>query len=90
MGSAGNWTVVIIYMALFFGIFYFFLILPRKKQEKQHKEILDSLRNGDKVVTIGGIVGKITKISPERVTLEIDDDVELQLLKKAIAYKTEE
>lgn len=52
------------------AIFYFMLIRPQKKQEKQQKKMLAALQVGDKVVTIGGICGKITKLKDEHVYIE--------------------
>ena len=52
------------------AIFYFMLIRPQKKQEKKTKQMLASLQVGDKVVTIGGICGKVTKLKDEHVYLE--------------------
>ncbi|HCO19384.1 MAG TPA: preprotein translocase subunit YajC [Tissierellales bacterium] len=52
-------------------IFYFFAIRPQKKKEKEIKEMRSSLRVGDEVITIGGIMGKIIKLKDDYVTLEI-------------------
>jgi len=52
-------------------IFYFFAIRPQKKKEKEIKEMRSSLRAGDEVITIGGIMGKIIKLKDDYVTLEI-------------------
>ena len=55
---------------LIFVIFYFLLIRPQQKQRKQHQQLLDNLKTGDKVVTASGIYASIVKLGDERVTLD--------------------
>ncbi len=70
---------------LIFGVFWFFLIRPQKKQQKQHQQMLDDLEVGDKVVTAGGIKGKIIKLKEESVRLRISTDVDIDLMKNSIS-----
>lgn len=63
-------VISILYIVAMLAIFYFILIRPQKKQEKQMKKMLAALQVGDKVVTIGGICGKITKLKDENVYIE--------------------
>lgn len=56
-----QWVQLAIWFVLFIGIFYVFIIMPRKKQEKKHQDMVSSLKRGEKVVTIGGIKGKLLK-----------------------------
>ncbi len=69
---------------LYFGaiilIFYFMLIRPQKKQQKKMKAMLESLAVGDKVVTIGGIHGKIVKIKEDTVTIESGSGTEKSVI----------
>ncbi len=58
-------------MVLIFVVFYFMLIRPQRKKDKQVKEMLDNLKNGDRVCTIGGIYGTITGIKDDTVTLTV-------------------
>lgn len=81
---------LIIYFGALIAIFYLFIIWPRKKQEKKHGELLASLRKGDKVVTIGGIKGEIAKVKDETFIIRVNDNTEIEFLKKAIAYKVED
>ncbi len=92
MGIQGQqgWLTIAIYFGVFLGIFYFFIIMPRKKQEKKHKEILASIKRGDRVVTIGGLRGAIAKINEDTVLIKINDSTEIEFLKNAIAYKVED
>ncbi len=59
---------------IFLIIFYFLLIRPQQKRDKAIKEMRNSLKTGDNVVTIGGVVGKIVKIFEDEVTIEIGSD----------------
>lgn len=82
-----QWVQLAIWFVLFIGIFYVFIIMPRKKQEKKHQEMVGGLKRGEKVVTIGGMKGEISKVKEETIMLKVADNVEIEMLKKAIAYK---
>src|SRR5690554_2849749 len=77
------------------AIFWFFLIRPQQKQQKEHKEMLDSLKAGDDIITIGGIKGKIIKIKDNNIKLRIAPNVDINVIKNSIgnhvkSSKTEE
>jgi len=72
-------------LILIFFVFYFLLILPQQKKQKQHKKMLDELKEGDKVVTVGGMIGTVTKIKDNVVTIELKDGVKIDFLKNAIS-----
>jgi len=81
-----NSTVsLVLYFAVFFGIMYFLMIRPQQKQQKQRQAMLNSLRVKDKVITAGGIYGKITKVKEKSVMLQIADKVEIEVAKGGIA-----
>ncbi len=61
-------------MIIIFVVFYFFLIRPQKKKDKQVKDMLANLKNGDRVCTIGGIYGTIVNIKDDTVTLSVGTD----------------
>jgi preprotein translocase subunit YajC len=65
-------------------VFYFLLIRPQQKRLKEHQERIGGLRRGDTVVTSGGIIGKITKVAEEEVTVEIAPNVAVRVLKGTI------
>ena len=64
----------LIYLVGLFAIFYFLLLRPQQKKTKQLKEMRASIKAGDQVTTIGGLVGKILKINEEDITLEVGAD----------------
>lgn len=67
-----------------FIIFYFLLIRPQQKREKERKEMLNALGEGDQIVTVGGIFGKILDIKEDVVTLDVGDKVKIKVTKSAI------
>tara|TARA_B100001121_G_C18573870_1_gene566332 strand:+ start:672 stop:962 length:291 start_codon:yes stop_codon:yes gene_type:complete len=69
-------------LILIFVIFYFFLIRPQQKKVKEHKVMVENLKRGDKVVTAGGIVGRVERvIDNEKVEVEICDNVKVEIIK---------
>ena len=66
-------------------LFYFMLIRPQQKRAKETKAMLDALQKGDEVVTAGGVVGRITKISENYVGVEIAENVEINVQRPAVS-----
>jgi preprotein translocase subunit YajC len=75
----------IIMMVLIFGVFYFFMIRPQAKKQKELKKYRENIQKGDAVVTIGGIHGKITEVKDTTVTVKIAEGTEIKLEKSAIS-----
>jgi len=74
-----------ILVAIFFGIFYFMIIRPQRKQEAAIKKFIDGLQKGDEVVTNGGIIGKVDKVQDNLIVLEVSSNTRLRILKAQIA-----
>ncbi len=68
-------------------IFYFLLIRPQMKKTKEHKAMLEALKVGDRVVTSGGIHGELKAITPDVVTLQLDDKVRIKVDRSAVSRK---
>lgn len=68
-----------------FAIFYFILIRPQQKKQKQLQRTIEALRKGDRVMTTGGIFGTIAGIKDNILVLKIADDVKIEVLKSAVA-----
>lgn len=66
-------------LILIFVIFYFLLIRPQQKKAKEHKQMLDSLKKGDKIVTAGGLYGLIEAVSDNTVTIKIAENVKVKV-----------
>ena len=85
MGATGTWGTIIM-IVIMFAVFYFFAIRPQKKQEKETQQMRDTLSIGDEIVTIGGIVGIITNITEETITIiSSRDRTRIQLLKSSVS-----
>jgi len=74
----------IIMLVIMFAIFYFLLIRPQQKRAKQHKELVESLKVGDQVVTAGGIHGKVAAIQDTVVTLEVAAGIKIKVNRASI------
>ncbi|MEK7237871.1 MAG: preprotein translocase subunit YajC [Nitrospirota bacterium] len=72
-------------LILIFVIFYFLLIRPQSKKAKEHKTMLQNLKNGDKVITTGGIYGVIEGIEDNTMTLKIAENVKVKMSRSAVA-----
>lgn len=76
----------LIMLVLMFAIFYFMLIRPENKRKKEAEEMRSSVKNGDKIVTIGGIVGTVVNVKENRIVIETGaDQVRIELEKWAIS-----
>ncbi|MEJ2471008.1 MAG: preprotein translocase subunit YajC [Desulfuromonadales bacterium] len=81
----------IIMLVIMFAIFYLLLIRPQQKRAKQHKQLVENLKNGDQVVTAGGIHGKIAAVQDDLVTLEIASNVRIKINRSSVVgTKTEQ
>ena len=88
--GGGGLVGMLLPMVLIFGIFYFLVILPQKKQQKKHNLMLESLVKGDKVVTTGGIFGTIAEVKGAVYKLEIAPKVVVTVRKNVVASKVAE
>jgi len=74
----------LILIVLMFAVLYFLMIRPQMKRAKEHKSLIEGLQKGDEVVAAGGMLGRISKINENYVTLEIADKVEVQVQRPAV------
>ncbi len=84
-GEGQSLMPTLILVALMFAIFYFLLIAPARKKQKRLQEMINNLKNGDRVVTTGGIYGTVVGISEQIVQLRIAEKVKIDISKSAIA-----
>ncbi len=82
--GASNGYSSIIMIVLMFVVFYFFMIRPQMKKQKEMKKFRDSITNGDKVITAGGIYGKVKDVKENTITLEIADNVRITIDKGSV------
>ena len=83
-GGKGNASGSFIMLLAIIVIFYLFLIRPQVKKQKEVRNFRSALKKGDKVLTVGGIYGKITDIKENTVTLEIADNVKIKVDKSGL------
>lgn len=69
-------------------VFYFFMIRPQQKKQKDQKKFIGAIKKGDQVVTLGGIHGKIAAIEENTVTLEVDRGARIKMEKSAISFES--
>jgi preprotein translocase subunit YajC len=81
MNAGAFWLFVLAML----GFIYFLMIRPQRQQQRRHQEMLSTLKPGDEVITAGGLYGEVRRLDADRVALEIDDDVEVVVAKRAIA-----
>ncbi|HHJ00649.1 MAG TPA: preprotein translocase subunit YajC [Candidatus Aerophobetes bacterium] len=84
-GGAGGLFAALMPFILIFVIFYFLLILPQRKKEKEHMEMVKNLKKGDKVITTGGIYGTITKLRKNYVEIEVSENTKLKVQRHCIS-----
>jgi preprotein translocase subunit YajC len=83
-GGKSNQLSFFIMMALMIVVFYFFMIRPQVKKQKEMKNFRDGLKKGDKVITTGGIYGRINNISENVMTIDVGNNVIIKVDKNAI------
>ena len=81
--QGGGWSMWIM-LAMIFVVMWLFMIRPQKKQQKELQKFRDSLKKGDKVVTIGGIYGTVAEVKEDSVLVEVDNSVKIRVSKQAL------
>ena len=81
---------LLLFMALLFGIFYFIMIRPQRKRQKEHQQMTMELKKGDKVITTGGIYGVVESISDDNVVIKVESGVTLRVLRQSVALRQQE
>lgn len=84
VGLMGNLTTFLP-LILMFVVMYFLMIRPQQKRQKELKAMMDALTKGDEVVTIGGMLGRVTKVNDTYVTIEIAPNTEIVVQKNAVS-----
>ena len=76
-------------LVILFAIFYFLIIRPQQKQQKAHREMLESLSKGDKIVTTGGLMAEIIKTEEDFIKIKLNDSVIVKLDRAFVSKKVE-
>ncbi|MFH1407123.1 MAG: preprotein translocase subunit YajC [Candidatus Omnitrophota bacterium] len=85
-GQQTNPIVSLIPIFLIFIIFYFMLIMPQRKRQKEHEKMLSAIKRSDRVVTTGGIHGTVLNVEETAVILEVDDNTKIKVQKNCIGH----
>ena len=73
-------------LILIFFVFYFLLILPQQKKQKQMKKMIEELKKGDKVITVGGMCGEVVGVKDRIIALKLAENVVVDFVKDAVAF----
>ncbi len=84
-----NWPVTILFLVLIFGVFYFLMIRPQRKRQKEHQQLVEELKRGDRVVTAGGIYGKIEGLDQDSVVLSVESGATIRVARNSVALRRE-
>ena len=83
----GSMASAFLPLVAIFVIFYFFLMRPQSKKQKETEKMINSLKKGDKVITIGGIHGVVSSLKEKTVIIKVDDDAKIEFNRSAIATR---
>jgi preprotein translocase subunit YajC len=83
-GAGGGGFESIFLIVAMFAVLYFLMIRPQMKRAKEHKTMVDALQKGDEIITAGGVLGKITRVGESYVSVEISNNVEIQVQRAAV------
>lgn len=85
--GTGQLVQLVILLGVFAAIFYFLLIRPQRRRQKEHRDLVASLKRGDRVITAGGIYGTIEKIDEDSVIISLEEGAKLRVQKGSIVDK---
>lgn len=78
-GGGGLLATPLVPIVLMLAIMWFFLIRPQQKKQKEHKQMIDNLKKGDRIITSGGLYGRVTGVTDSTLTVEIADKVRVKI-----------
>jgi preprotein translocase subunit YajC len=88
-GCGGGGMSTLGMLLIMFAVFYFMLIRPQQKKQREHQDMLRNLKKGDEVVTTGGLVGRISGLTDAYATLEVQEKVRIKVVRSHITGKTQ-
>lgn len=84
-GGSGSSLLSLLPMVLIFVVFYFLLIRPQQKRQKEHREMVANIGKGDEILTNGGLLGKVTKIGDPYISVELGQGLTVKMQASAVA-----
>lgn len=82
--TAGSSFMALLPLVLFAVVFYFLLIRPQAKRQKEHQKMVDALARGDEIVTLGGIAGRISEVGENFIQVEVAEGVQIKVRRPAV------
>ena len=86
-GGGSGMLMNVLFIGLMIAVFYFFMIRPQKKKQSEQGKFIEDIKKGDKIATIGGIVGKVAEVRTKTFIIDIEGGGKLQILRSAISYE---
>ena len=83
-----DWTIII-FLILIFGVFYFIMVRPQRKRQKEHQELTQGLQKGDRIITTGGIYGQIESMSDDSVVLKLEGGTTIRVARGSVMGRRE-
>ena len=84
-GQGGGSFMMIGYMVIIFALFYFMMIRPQMRKEKDRKRLIENIKSGDRILFSGGIIGTVTNTKEHTFTVKIADNVKVEIARGAVA-----
>jgi preprotein translocase subunit YajC len=90
-GEEGSTSILpmIIFLALIFGLFYFVMVRPQRKRQKEHETMVQELQKGDRVITAGGIYGTIESLSEDSIVLKVESGASIRVARGSVIGRRE-
>jgi len=80
---------IIIFLVAIVAIFYFLMIRPQRKRQKEHQQLMEELKRGDRVITAGGIYGVIESLSEDSIVIKVESGTTMRVARSSVALKQE-
>jgi preprotein translocase subunit YajC len=87
--TSGSIWPMIIFLVVIFALFYFVMIRPQRKRQKEHQSLMEGLQKGDRVITAGGIYGTIESLSEDSVVIKVEGGTTMRVARGSVAIQRE-
>lgn len=84
-GEGTSGLYMILFLVVLFAFFYFVMIRPQRKKQKEHQQMTQQLKRGDKIVTIGGIYGQIESVSDDSLVIKVESGATIRIARSGVA-----
>lgn len=91
-GTEGGWEStwpMLVFLVVIFGLFYFVMIRPQRRRQKEHEQLMQELQKGDNVMTAGGIYGRIESISEDSVVIKVESGATMRVARTSVVVRQE-